>query len=344
MKRCKNCLLPASYPDIKFNDDGICNFCLEQDVIHKKIGSDKKSVVDNRLKFKNDFEKYVKEIKGKEKYDCLLLLSGGKDSIYLLYLLKEKYGLNVLTLTVDTGLLNKKAIDNIKKTVNHFKVDHVFFKPENNFYKRLYRHFLTKSNEKTYCDTICEICQKVVLSTGLNKAAKDNIPFIALAYSPDQASFYEYPKEKITSSWIPKELYNKPFNKKDRNYFWNPENFTDKKLPRIIVPFYAIEYPGIRQIMNRLSELGLGMSRNFNPLNTSCYLVWLMMHLDLRKYGYNPYIEETSALIRINKTKHSKWFLILIIGSWLLKHGLIRRTAIERALKHLDLRHKDVYN
>ena len=44
-----------------------------------------------------------------------MLFSGGKDSSYLLYLLIEKYGLNVLALTVDTGLETNIAKQNVKK-------------------------------------------------------------------------------------------------------------------------------------------------------------------------------------------------------------------------------------
>ena len=132
------------------------------------------------------FERTKKKNKGQ--YDGLLCYSGGKDSTYLLYILKEKYGLNILAVTIDTGLTRSIAKLNIKKCIDHFNVDHITITPENNFYKRLYRNFIQHSNEKTYCENICGLCQKVMHSIGLNIAVEKKIPFVALAYSPDQTT------------------------------------------------------------------------------------------------------------------------------------------------------------
>jgi len=342
MKRCKKCFLPKNYPNIKLNEKGICNYCLESRVIIRE-GFDTKATNAKRMKLKKDFEKFIKSIKGKSEYDCLLLFSGGKDSTYLLYLLKEKYGLNVLTLSVDTGLERETTKNNIKRIVKHFDVDHILFVPENDFYKRFYKYYLKNPGNATYCDTICGLCSSIMHSIGLNIAAEMKIPFVALGYSPEQAYCYEFSKEKLSKSWVPKELYNESFSEKDRGYFWNPKNVNKKNIPRFILPFYVLDYPGVENIIEELSELGLRIKKKLDPLKSNCYLVFLLMHLDLIKYGYTTYSAHISSLIRAgNLREREKYIIILTLGAWLLKHGLVKQRNIKRALDHLELKMEDI--
>ena len=72
-------------PDIKFNNEGICNYCLKYDLnIKKYVYGDEKG--GKRLR------NLIKEIKlrGQHKeYDCVIGVSGGVDSTYVAYLVKK---------------------------------------------------------------------------------------------------------------------------------------------------------------------------------------------------------------------------------------------------------------
>lgn len=326
IKRCKRCLIPENYPNVILNKNGICNLCLNEK---------SKDDLTEGTRYKQEFKEYIEKIKGKGEYDCLLLFSGGKDSTYLLYILKEKYGLNVLAVTVDTGLLNPKTKLNIKKIVKHLNVNHIAITPENDFFKRLYRYFIQHPTKDTYCLSVCILCQKLMQSIGLNVAVEKKIPFVALAYSPDQADTYELSTDKMCKSWIPEELYQEPFTEKDRSYFWNPEHVKIK--PRVIFPFCAIGYPGVEKIVEKLSYIGLGKKRSFNPISSNCYLGWLLMFLDVKKNNYNQYVMLLSIQIRKGKTKRGKWSIIIPLGNWLLKNGFVKRKEIKYALSYLDL-------
>lgn len=341
IKRCKNCLIPENYPNIKINDDGICNYCREI----KLVAVDNynvKEIQAMKIELKKEFENFIKKWKGRKEYDCLLLLSGGKDSAYLLYFLKEKYGLNVLALTVDTGLENPKIKLNIKKIITKLNVDHMYFRPKSTFFKKLYRYFITHP-KSTYCNTVCSICQLAIISIGLNMALKRKIPFVALAYSPDQTPSFELSQDYL-QNWIPKELYTEPFNGEDRSYFWNLNNVKIENPPRLFLPFYFLEYPGVEKIIKKLSELGLGTKRKFNPLKTNCSLGWLLIFLDYRITGYNPYAGNIADLIRQGKTSRYKWFLIFKFGTFLLKSGITKRRTIRNTQEYLDLKNEDLYS
>ena len=102
---CRSCLYPSTKPDLWFKD-GICGAC------HS---------FDNRDnhdwdKAKNDFRVIIKQNKKNEKYDCIIPVSGGKDSTYQVWrVIKE--GLNPLCVTAPTDQLTplgRKNIENLK--------------------------------------------------------------------------------------------------------------------------------------------------------------------------------------------------------------------------------------
>ena len=334
-QRCHRCLLPKTYPGITFNDKHICSYC--QEYQHVPIKNTEESEKEKQ-QLKEKFHKLLNQNRGRSTYDCVLLLSGGKDSIYLLYLLTQQFHLNVLSITVDTGLLNKQAKKNIHKAVHVFHSDHRYITPDHVFFKRLYRHYLLHPNKKTLCDSVCKVCQKVINSIALNIAADQQIPFVFMGYSPDQARFFEMPREHIMQRWLPSEIDTDDFSEQDKKYFWNPAQRNQSKIPRVFFPFYALDYPPIEHIMSLLSSFGVGAKRRFHPLNTSCSLAWLMMTVDLQRFGYNPYIKETCELIRIGKANRKKWLLLLTIGTWLMKTGLVRLHTQRQALRYVQLK------
>lgn len=119
MKICKNCLMPETRPRIKFTSDQICSAC-EWAEIKKQIDWESR---------RNEFRKLCDEIRGKSQWDCIVPVSGGKDSTYVADKMKNEYGLNVLTVTItpplETNIIQnnlekflKKGFDNIKVTPN----------------------------------------------------------------------------------------------------------------------------------------------------------------------------------------------------------------------------------
>ena len=98
MPRCVKCLLPDRVPGADLDRDGVCHFCRSHSTAVPTIDPERQRV------WKEDLERTLKEVRGKSRYDVLVCMSGGKDSLYLLYKAKVEYGLNVLAFTTDVNL------------------------------------------------------------------------------------------------------------------------------------------------------------------------------------------------------------------------------------------------
>jgi len=105
-------------PDITFNENGVCNYYFEyQDAEQQLVLKGQKG-----LEKLSGIIKEIKRVGGKNKYDCILGLSGGADSTYLALLAKEN-GLNPLLVHFDYGWNSEIAVQNIEQTIRALGFD-----------------------------------------------------------------------------------------------------------------------------------------------------------------------------------------------------------------------------
>jgi len=117
-KICTRCIMDETVSDIKFDENGVCNYCTEYFDEINKLNL-------NELQKEDLLKKVLREIKkeGKNKdYDCILGVSGGLDSSYLLYH-AVKLGLKPLAVHLDNGWDSELSISNIEKLVKTLNVD-----------------------------------------------------------------------------------------------------------------------------------------------------------------------------------------------------------------------------
>ncbi len=147
--RCTKCILPADFPNIKFDKNGICNYCHAWD--KKWLNFDYDQAERELVSIFNSARSK------KRKYDCLIPYSGGRDSSYVVYLCKNKYNLNPLVVTFNNLFMSSHAIRNIFNMSEILDVDHIMitYKPE--ILKKMYRSMITHGGE------FCSIC-----TTGIN--------------------------------------------------------------------------------------------------------------------------------------------------------------------------------
>lgn len=115
---CEKCVMDTSDKNIIIDKNGVCNWCHDyEDRILKWWNHGK----GHEEELSNILKKVKKDGKGK-KYDCILGLSGGLDSCYLLHKAVKEWGLRPFVFHVDAGWNLPIALENIEKICNKLDV------------------------------------------------------------------------------------------------------------------------------------------------------------------------------------------------------------------------------
>lgn len=116
---CTRCIMDTSDPGIEFDAKGVCNRCRDFEIMLASAlpPGDSRDEQLRRL-----VEAIKKEGRGKD-YDCLIGVSGGVDSTYVAYLVKEVLGLRPLAVHLDNGWDSELAVANIEKCLKTLDID-----------------------------------------------------------------------------------------------------------------------------------------------------------------------------------------------------------------------------
>ena len=117
-RTCSRCVMDDSDPAITFDEQGVCNHCLnfEQNIKpHWHIGPEGQAHLERKIR-------QIKHEQSHREYDCIIGLSGGVDSSYLAIKAVE-LGLRPLVVHVDAGWNSELAVQNIERLVTKLKLD-----------------------------------------------------------------------------------------------------------------------------------------------------------------------------------------------------------------------------
>lgn len=114
---CSRCVMDSTFPSIRFNDRGICNYCRE----YEDLIQDLPSRDESGLALTSVIRAIADAGKGKA-YDCVIGLSGGIDSTYAAYIARNN-GLRLLGVHLDNGWNDPVADVNVKSTANTLDIE-----------------------------------------------------------------------------------------------------------------------------------------------------------------------------------------------------------------------------
>ncbi len=115
---CKRCIYDDSVNGIYFDDKGICNYCHTIDKFKEDFGT---GTPDGKDKLNKIIEQIKADGRGK-KYDCVVGVSGGTDSSFMVAKLVE-WGLRPLAVHYDNTWNTAIATENIRKVLSKLNVD-----------------------------------------------------------------------------------------------------------------------------------------------------------------------------------------------------------------------------
>ncbi len=122
IRYCKRCLFPETKPDLYFDDEGVCDACRSAE---RKHGLEAAVDWDARAA---EFQKVIADAKSRAGggYDCIVPVSGGKDSTWQVYAMKIIHGMNPLAVTFDQFDQTETGFHNLE-VLRSIGVDHVHF-------------------------------------------------------------------------------------------------------------------------------------------------------------------------------------------------------------------------
>ncbi len=112
LRRCTKCILPETMPFIRFNEQGVCNYCLNYKLR-------------NKPKPKEELFKLIEPYRRKEGLECVVPFSGGRDSCYSLHLIVKELKLRPVTYTYDWGMVTDLGRRNISKMCADLGVENI---------------------------------------------------------------------------------------------------------------------------------------------------------------------------------------------------------------------------
>jgi len=183
MTRCTRCIIPESFPGVTFDEDGICSLCRSHSNTRRR--SDEEALL-----------RLVESARSGSRFDCVVPLSGGKDSTYILYLAVRELGLRVIAANHDQGYQSDMARANVRHACEALGVPLVTSSPDHEAGRLMLREMLHVSEILGCFTRTCTDCEFMLRSLAISSAREHDVPFIlwgsSSLESPDDADYDEY--------------------------------------------------------------------------------------------------------------------------------------------------------
>jgi len=116
-KVCKYLVVDETDPEVYFDEDNVSNYYYKyKEKIYPNLISKNSSILEKKIL-------EIKQRTKKDQYDCLVGVSGGLDSSYMLHKIVVDYNLRPLVFHVDAGWNSEVAIHNINNLVDKLGLD-----------------------------------------------------------------------------------------------------------------------------------------------------------------------------------------------------------------------------
>jgi len=311
IRYCRNCVYPETKPDLKLDDNGICDACRFVKV---------KDTTNWELRRK-DLSEIFEKFKSNDgsNYDCVIPVSGGKDSTYQTYVVKEEFGLNPLCVSYhlpEFTDLGRKNIENLK----NLGVDCLEFTPNPEICKKMQKIALIEFGDAQWPEHFG------IFTVPVQVAVRFNIPLIV--WGENSQAEYGGPLKDSTNRYLDSNWckeYGTRIGGQSNSYF-GPEQMLQYGIDRKYLNPYIypsddeIKRVGVTGIflgsflrwdvtkqLEKVRELGFtlhdgpseGTFTNYENLDNKIqgihdYFKWL-------KFGYGRATDQASVRIRLNK-------------------------------------------
>lgn len=250
----------------------------------------------------------TRAVRKSSRYDVVVMLSGGKDSAWLLHHIRRSYtALRVLAVLVDNGFLAAPARRNAARVARLTETDFATIVAPSAFLEPLRDAFIratTRGSYGTVDFTDGELTHAI--GADITKAVGAAYTISGLAWAQVERIF------GVKDIVIP-----------DRS-------------PPLVCPFWAWKLSE-DQILNDVVSLGLLSRSAVSPIKTNQTLISLMGVVDVQHLGYSSWEPEFCEMIRNGKSSLSRWLSIFELLEYCGRTGWLVRHEAKRLADQLDL-------
>lgn len=261
MTYCKACTYPKVAVNVRFDKNGLSSIYHT----HKAWQDIKKNEWKKRKKI---FEKIVLDIKknNKSNYDCIIAVSGGKDSYYQTHVIKE-YGLKPLLITYNGNNYSPEGEYNRDRMKKVFDVDHLMISPSQESLIKLNRLGFNKVGDMNWHN------HTGILTVPMQYAVRFKIPYVIYGETNDILGIYKPSDYAEYTNRLRVEF-------SMRGFEWD-EFIKNNKEGLISKDMNWAKFPSDREIVeNKIRGLYLGNYFKWDPYKNTKMII--------KKYGWKP--------------------------------------------------------
>jgi N-acetyl sugar amidotransferase len=188
LRYCVRCCMPETAEGIQFDERGVCNAC---------NSSEEKMHIDweqRERDLRKKLEKYKEKFNDRA-WDCIVPISGGKDSFWQAHVLTNIYGMRPLAVTFSHNWFTETGKRNLNLLLETFDLDHMMYTPKRSFINRVARKSIEKIGDS------CWHCHAGIGAYVIQIAIKFNIPLIIWGESTAEEgcrlSYYESTRRDV---------------------------------------------------------------------------------------------------------------------------------------------------
>jgi len=294
--------MPDTRPGITFDSSGICSACQS---FKKRENTD----YDARFEELKNICDQHRGRNGENGYDCMIAVSGGKDSHFQVHMFKNILGMNPLLVTVEDNFpMTDAGMHNIKNISEAFGCDIISMKPNIRAQKAAMKYTFEKYGKPTY------FLDRYIYTYPLHMAVKFNTPLlvygenVAYEYGGDNATETYSAKDQIDNgvgAGIPtEELLNEGISGKELNFFEPPAKADIDQLEPIYLSYF-VEWNSFKNYeiakQNGFHDLTHEWDRthhieNFDQIDSRAYLVHSWMKYP--KFGHASATDYAARMVR----------------------------------------------
>lgn len=220
LQYCQRCCMPETNEGIQFDEMGICQACQ----------SAEQKMHINWVEREKQLRAFLEEYKSKSgnNYDCIVPISGGKDSTFQLHVLTQVYKMKPLAVTFSHNWFSETGKYNLQNALERFNVDHIVFTPNRDLVNRLAKASLYAIGDS------CWHCHSGVGAFPLQVAVRFKIPLLvwgeSICETSGRASYFapvtKFDRDyftRVSAKVYPKGMIGKDISAKDIYPFELPE-------------------------------------------------------------------------------------------------------------------------